>query len=81
MSWRPWTSPMTIRACRHYGIWVGLGHFQGGATSTTQEACRLPAPTAIFNGRHTAQLTASRLVEDTRLPLAWKAQRELFCLA
>src|SRR5262245_17346349 len=28
MSWRPWTSPMTIRA-RHYGIWVGLGHFQG----------------------------------------------------
>jgi hypothetical protein len=41
----------------------------------------LPAPTAIFNGRHTAQLTANRLMEDNRLPLAWKAQRELFCLA
>jgi hypothetical protein len=37
--------------------------------------------TAIFNGRHPAQLTANRLMEDTRLPLEWKAQRELFCLA
>ena len=36
--------------------------------------------TAIFNGRHPAQLTANRLMEDTRLPLAWKAQREMFCL-
>jgi len=36
--------------------------------------------TAIFNGRHPAQLTANRLMEDTRLPLDWKAQRELFCL-
>ncbi|MGB6909859.1 MAG: recombinase family protein [Methyloceanibacter sp.] len=36
--------------------------------------------TAIFNGRHPAQLTANRLMEDTRLPLEWKAQRELFCL-
>lgn len=36
--------------------------------------------TAIFNGRHPAQLTANRLMEDTRLPLEWKAQRELLCL-
>jgi hypothetical protein len=36
--------------------------------------------TAIFNGRHPAQLTANRLMEDTRLPLEWKAQRQLFCL-
>jgi hypothetical protein len=36
--------------------------------------------TAICNGRHPAQLTSNRLMEDTRLPLAWKAQRELFCL-
>src|SRR6478672_8254770 len=32
MSWRPWTSPMTIRACPEHGIWGGPGHFQGGAT-------------------------------------------------
>jgi lambda repressor-like predicted transcriptional regulator len=37
--------------------------------------------TAICNGRHPAQLTANRLMEDTRLPLAWKAQRELLGLA
>ena len=36
--------------------------------------------TAIFNGRHPAQLTANRLMEDTRLPLEWKAQRDMFCL-
>ena len=44
---------------------------------------RLPRPdivTAILNGRHSAQLTANRLMEDTRLPLEWKAQRELFRL-
>jgi DNA invertase Pin-like site-specific DNA recombinase len=35
--------------------------------------------TAILNGRHPAQLTANRLMEDTRLPLEWKAQRELLC--
>ena len=34
--------------------------------------------TAIFNGRHPLQLTANRLMDDTRLPLDWVAQRELF---
>ena len=36
--------------------------------------------TAILNGRHPPQLTANRLMDDTRLPLDWKAQRELLCL-
>ena len=35
--------------------------------------------TAILNGRHPPQLTANRLMDDTRLPLEWKAQRELLC--
>jgi site-specific DNA recombinase len=35
--------------------------------------------TAILNGRHTPQLTANRLMDDTRLPLDWGAQRELLC--
>jgi site-specific DNA recombinase len=35
--------------------------------------------TAILNGRHPPQLTANRLMDDTRLPLAWAAQRELLC--
>ena len=35
--------------------------------------------TAILNGRHPPQLTASRLMDDTRLPLDWTAQRELLC--
>jgi site-specific DNA recombinase len=34
--------------------------------------------TAILNGRHAPQLTANRLMDDTRLPLDWTAQRELF---
>ena len=34
--------------------------------------------TAILNGRHPPQLTANRLMDDTRLPLDWRAQRELF---
>ena len=34
--------------------------------------------TAILNGRHPPQLTANRLMDDTRLPLNWLAQRELF---
>jgi site-specific DNA recombinase len=33
--------------------------------------------TAILNGRHPPQLTANRLMDDTRLPLDWIAQREL----
>ena len=33
--------------------------------------------TAILNGRHPPQLTANRLMDDTRLPLDWTAQREL----
>jgi hypothetical protein len=32
---------------------------------------------AILNGRHPPQLTANRLMDDTRLPLDWTAQREL----
>ena len=32
---------------------------------------------AILNGRHPPQLTANRLMDDTRLPLDWSAQREL----
>ena len=35
--------------------------------------------TAILNGRHSPQLTANRLMDDTRLPLDWTAQRELLC--
>jgi hypothetical protein len=35
--------------------------------------------TAILNGRHPPQLTANRLMDDTRLPLGWKAQREVLC--
>ena len=34
--------------------------------------------TATLNGRHPLQLTANRLMDDTRLPLDWVAQRELF---
>jgi site-specific DNA recombinase len=34
---------------------------------------------AILNGRHPPQLTANRLMDDTRLPLDWSAQRELLC--
>jgi DNA invertase Pin-like site-specific DNA recombinase len=34
--------------------------------------------TAILNGKHPPQLTANRLMDDTRLPLDWVAQRELF---
>ena len=33
--------------------------------------------TAILHGRHPPQLTANRLMDDTRLPLDWTAQREL----
>ena len=33
--------------------------------------------TAILNGRHPPQLTANRLMDNTRLPLDWSAQREL----
>ena len=33
--------------------------------------------TAILNGRHPPQLTANRLMDDTRLPLDWRGQREL----
>jgi hypothetical protein len=35
--------------------------------------------TAILNGRHPPQLTANRLMDDTRLPLDWTAQRGLLC--
>jgi site-specific DNA recombinase len=35
--------------------------------------------TAILNGKHPPQLTANRLMDDTRLPLDWTAQRELLC--
>jgi site-specific DNA recombinase len=35
--------------------------------------------TAILDGRHPPQLTANRLMDDTRLPLDWRAQRELLC--
>ena len=35
--------------------------------------------TAILNGMHPPQLTANRLMDDTRLPLDWTAQRELLC--
>jgi DNA invertase Pin-like site-specific DNA recombinase len=34
---------------------------------------------AILNGRHPPQLTANRLMDDTRLPLNWTTQRELLC--
>ena len=34
---------------------------------------------AILNGRQSPQLTANRLMDDTRLPLDWTAQRELLC--
>jgi DNA invertase Pin-like site-specific DNA recombinase len=35
--------------------------------------------TAILNGRQSPQLTANRLMDDTRLPLDWTVQRELLC--
>ena len=35
--------------------------------------------TAILNGRQSPQLTANRLMDDTRLPLDWTTQRELLC--
>ena len=35
--------------------------------------------TSILNGKHPPQLTANRLIDDTRLPLDWTAQRELLC--
>jgi DNA invertase Pin-like site-specific DNA recombinase len=35
--------------------------------------------TAILNGRHPPQLTGNRLMDNTRLPLDWGAQRELLC--
>ena len=33
--------------------------------------------TAILTGGHPPELTANRLMADTRLPLEWKAQREV----
>jgi DNA invertase Pin-like site-specific DNA recombinase len=33
--------------------------------------------TAILSGKHPPQLTANRLMDDTRLPLDWTTQREL----
>jgi site-specific DNA recombinase len=33
--------------------------------------------TAILNGRQPPHLTANRLMDDTRLPLDWPAQRKL----
>jgi site-specific DNA recombinase len=35
--------------------------------------------TTILSGRHPPQLTAKQLMDDTRLPLDWRAQRELLC--
>jgi site-specific DNA recombinase len=35
--------------------------------------------TAILYGRHPPQLTANRLMDDTRLPLDWTTQREFLC--
>jgi site-specific DNA recombinase len=35
--------------------------------------------TVVLNGRHPSHLTANRLMNDTRLPLDWTAQRELLC--
>lgn len=35
--------------------------------------------TAILNGRHPPQVTANRLMDDTRLALDWTTQRELLC--
>jgi site-specific DNA recombinase len=35
--------------------------------------------TAILNGEHPPQLTANRLMDDTRLPLDWRGQRERLC--
>ncbi|MGH9806383.1 MAG: hypothetical protein ACRD9W_03845 [Terriglobia bacterium] len=35
--------------------------------------------TAILKGRQSPQLTANRLMDDTRLPPDWAAQRELLC--
>jgi site-specific DNA recombinase len=35
--------------------------------------------TAILNGKHPPHLTANRLMDDTRLPLDWTAQRQLVC--
>ena len=37
--------------------------------------------TAIVEGRQPIELTANRLMADTRLPLEWQAQRELLGFA
>jgi hypothetical protein len=39
----------------------------------------LNVTTAILNGEHPPQLTANRLMDDTRLPLDWRGQRERLC--
>jgi hypothetical protein len=57
---------------------------QGISSSYVSRLLRLAflAPdvvTAILNGRHPPQHTANRLMDDTRLPLDWTAQRERLC--
>jgi hypothetical protein len=57
---------------------------QGVSSSYVTRLLRLAflAPdivTAILNGKHPPQLTANRLMDDTRLPLDWTAQRRLLC--
>ena len=37
--------------------------------------------TALVEGRQPIELTAKRLMDDTRLPLEWQAQRELLGFA
>jgi DNA invertase Pin-like site-specific DNA recombinase len=60
----------------------GIAAEEGVSSSYVTRLLRLAflAPdivTAILSGRHPPQLTANRLMDDTRLPLEWKAQREL----
>jgi hypothetical protein len=57
---------------------------QGVSSSYVTRLLRLAflAPdivTAILNGKHPPQRTANRLMDDTRLPLDWTAQRRLLC--
>ena len=61
---------------------IAAGEGVGGSYVSRLVRLAFLAPdivTAILKGRHPPQLTANRLLDDTRLPLDWRAQRELLC--
>jgi hypothetical protein len=61
---------------------IAAGEGVGGSYVSRLVRLAFLAPdivTAILKGRHPPQLTANRLLDETRLPLDWRAQRELLC--